>query len=301
MRIYHGKIISLDKDNTVYNYLVEDQGRIVYLGDSPPLEYTKDDCMVELRNRALLPSFADGHMHFSNWALIAVSYFDVRAAENIKELQEIIQRYMAENKKKKAIIAFGASRHRIREKRLILRQELDEVCSDIPLIIICYDGHSAVFNTKMLKKFPDKVKNLRGFKADKGHLFYEAYFAGTDYATSLVSPLDLVKSIVKSFDLLAEKGIGLIHATEGIGFPKDLDITFVSLIAKARSKKANFRHACSFKPWKWRKYSSETYLGLADVLPPLLTGALAPVTPHYMNLTAMIRIIKGFFFNVKKM
>lgn len=100
MRVYHGKIISLDKDNTVYNYLVEDQGRIIYLGDSLPLEYTKDDYIVELGNRVLLPSFGDGHMHFSNWALIAVSYFDVRAAENIRELQEIIQRYMAENKKK---------------------------------------------------------------------------------------------------------------------------------------------------------------------------------------------------------
>jgi len=253
MRVYHGKIISLDRDNTVYNYLVEDQGRIIYLGDALPLEYTKDDCIVELGNRALLPSFGDGHVHFSNWALIAVSYFDVRAAKNIKELQETIQRYIAENKKKKAIIAFGASRHRIREKRLILRQELDEVCSDIPLIIICYDGHSAVCNTKMLKKFPDKVKNLRGFKADKGHLFYEAYFAGTDYATSLVSPLDLVKSIVKSFDLLAEKGIGLIHATEGIGFPKDLDITFVSLIAKARSKKSQFQTRLFFQTMEVEK------------------------------------------------
>ncbi|MDP6681821.1 MAG: amidohydrolase [Desulfobacterales bacterium] len=253
MRIYHGKIISLDKNNTVYNYLVEDQGRIVYLGDSLPLEYTKDDCKVELENRALLPSFGDGHMHFSNWALIAGSYFDVRAAKNIKELREIIQRYVAENKKKKVIISFGVSRHRIREKRLILRQELDEACSDIPLIIVCYHGHSAVFNTKMLEKFPDKVKNLRGFQADKGHLFYEAYFAGTDYATSLVSPLDLVKSIVKSFDLLAEKGIGLIHATEGIGFPKDLDITFVSLIAKALSKKRQFQTRLFFQTMEVEK------------------------------------------------
>jgi len=193
MSIYHGKIISLDKDNTVYNYLVEDHGRIIYVGDSLPLEYAKDDCKVELGTRALLPSFGDGHIHFSNWALIAGAYFDVRAAKNIRELQEIIRKYLTENKKKKAIIAFGISRHRIREQRLILRQELDQVCSDIPLIIICYDGHSAVCNTKMLEKFPDKVKNLQGFHADKGHLFYEAYFAGTDYATSLVSPLDLGK------------------------------------------------------------------------------------------------------------
>ena len=154
MRIYHGKIISLDKDNTVYSYLVEDKGRIVYLGDSLPLEYAKNDSSVESGNRALLPSFRDGHLHFSNWALIAVSYFDVREARDIREIQEIIQKYMAKNVKLKAIIAFGVSKHSVKEKRLIERQELDEVCPDIPLIIICYDGHSAVCNTKMLEKFP---------------------------------------------------------------------------------------------------------------------------------------------------
>ena len=42
MNIYHGKIISLDKYNNIYNYLVEDQGRIVYLGDSLPSEYSKN-------------------------------------------------------------------------------------------------------------------------------------------------------------------------------------------------------------------------------------------------------------------
>ena len=247
MNIFHGKIISLDRDNNTYNYLVEDKGRIVYLGDSLPIEYSKKKSLVELGNRALLPSFGDGHMHFSNWALIAVSYFDVREAGDIREIQEIIQNHMTRNRKSKAIIAFGVSKHSVKEKRLIVREELDEVCPDIPLIIICYDGHSAVCNTKMVEKFPDKVKNLRGFQDDKGHLFNESYYAGTYYAASLVPPLDLVKSIIKSFDLLAEKGIGLIHATEGIGFPKDLDITLVSLIAKARARKNQFQTRLFFQ------------------------------------------------------
>lgn len=247
MRIYHGKIISLDSDNTVYRYLVEDRGRIIHVGDSLHSRYEKEGVRVELENRALLPAFGDGHMHFSNWALIADAYFDVREAKNISQLQEIIQANAAKNRKKRAVIAFGVSKHRLREKRLILRSELDEVCSDVPLIIICYDGHSAVCNTRMLEKLPDRVKKLRGFQADEGHLFNEAYLSGTDYATSLVSPVDLVRSIVKSYDMLAEKGIGLIHATEGIGFPKDLDITLVSLIAKARSKKSRFQTRLFFQ------------------------------------------------------
>ncbi len=247
MRTYHGKIISLDANNNVYNYLVEDQGWILHVGDTLPPEYAKTGSTIELGDQALLPSFGDGHLHFSNWALIAASYFDVRKARDIPEIQEMIREFIAQNKKVKAIIAFGVSKHSVEEKRLIYRKELDKACPDIPLVIICYDGHSAVFNTKMLEKFPDEVKTLPGFKEEKGHLFNESYFAGTDYATSLVPPLDLVTSIIKGFDLLAEKGIGLIHATEGIGFPNDLDIMLVSLIAKAATKANQFQTRLFFQ------------------------------------------------------
>jgi len=253
MQIYHGKILTLDRDNHVFNYLVEDHGRIVYLGDSLPQKYQKNGAPVELENRVLLPSFGDGHLHFSNWALIAVSYFDVRNAEDIHQIQEIIQSFMARKKKAKVIIAFGASKHSVKEKRLIVRDELDDVCADIPLMIICYDGHSAICNTKMMEKFPEKVQHLSGFQADTGQLFHEAYFAGTDFATSLVPPLDLVRSIVKGFDLLAEKGIGFIHATEGIGFPKDLDMTLVSLIAKAQTRKSQFQTRLFFQTMEIEK------------------------------------------------
>ncbi|GAB6096095.1 amidohydrolase [Desulfatiferula olefinivorans] len=249
MRIFHGKIISLDRKNTVHSYLVEDRGRIVFVGETLPDHYARavGADVVELGARALVPSFGDAHMHFSSWALIAVSYFDVRNAKDIPEIQKIIRDEMAGTKRKKAVIAFGASKHCVTEKRLILREELDAACPDIPLIIVCYDGHSAVVNSKMLEKFPDRIKRLRGFDGDRGHLFNEAYLAGTDFASSLVPPMDLVGSIIKGFDLLAEKGIGMIHATEGIGFPKDLDVTLVSLIARAAAKKNRFQSRLFFQ------------------------------------------------------
>jgi len=246
MKIYSGKIISLDKNNNIYKYLIEDSGHIVYIGNSLPEEY-KEERIIDLGDKVLLPSFGDGHIHFSSWALIAASYFDVRDAKNILETQEIIKKYINENKNKKTIIAFGMSKHSLDENRLLNRQELDEACPNIPLIIICYDGHSAVCNSKMVKKFPNKVKKLRGYEEGKGHIYNEAYFAGTDYASSLVPPLELIKSIIKGYDLLAEKGISMIHATEGIGFPRDLDITLMSLIAKARTKNNQFQTRLFFQ------------------------------------------------------
>ncbi|MBU1168923.1 MAG: amidohydrolase [Proteobacteria bacterium] len=247
MRIYHGKIICLDKENTICNYLVEDQGRIIHLGDSLPSGFSNNTPVVELGKRVLIPSFGDAHMHFSSWALFAVSFFDVRDAKDIPDLQQIIQQNMVRHKKKKAVMAFGASKHSVNENRLITRTELDAVCPDIPLILVCYDGHSAVVNSKMVDKFPDHIKQMRGFDEDKGQLFNEAYLSGTDHAASLVSPKDLVNSIIKSYDLLAKYGVGMIHATEGIGFPNDLDITLVSLIARAATKKSRFQTRLFFQ------------------------------------------------------
>lgn len=253
MNIYQGKVISLDADNNIYQYLVEDQGRIIYLGDSLPPEYKKDNSIMELGNRVLLPSFGDGHLHFSNWVLFSVLYFDVREAKDIPEIQEIIQNFLEQNDKWKAIVAFGTSKHSVRENRLITRAELDQACPDKPFILICYDGHSAVFNTKLLEKFPDEVIHLPGFQEEKGHLFSEAYYEGVDYATSLIPPLDLVKGIMKGYDLLADNGIGMIHTTEGIGFPNDLDITLVSMVAKARSKKNQFQTRLFFQTMEVEK------------------------------------------------
>ena len=247
MKVFHGKIISLDSDNNIYQYLVEDQGRIAYLGDVLPPEYGNGTPIIELGNKALIPAFGDGHLHFSNWALFAASYFDVREARDIPDIQEIIRDFLDKNGNTKFILAFGVSKHSVSEKRLINRLELDQACPDIPLVIVCYDGHSAVFNSAMLEKFPEEVQTLPGFYGEDGHLFHEAYYKGVDYATSLIPPLDLVNSILKGYDLLADYGIGTIHATEGVGFPNDLDITLVSMIAKARGKKNSFQTRLFFQ------------------------------------------------------
>jgi predicted amidohydrolase YtcJ len=253
MHIYQGKIISLDADNNIYQYLVEEQGRIIYLGDSLPPEYEKNGSVTELGNRVLLPSFGDGHLHYSNWILFSVLYFDVREAKNITEIQIIIRDFLEQSDKCKVVVAFGMSKHSVNEKRLITRAELDQVCPDLPMLMICYDGHSAIFNSKLLEKFPDEVKHLPGFQEEKGHLFHEAYYAGVDHSTSLIPPLDLVKGIMKGYDLLADYGIGMIHPTEGIGFPNDLDLTLVSLIARAQTRKNQFQTRLFFQTMEVEK------------------------------------------------
>jgi len=36
MNVFHGPIITCDQENSLFNYLVEDKGKIIYLGNELP-------------------------------------------------------------------------------------------------------------------------------------------------------------------------------------------------------------------------------------------------------------------------
>lgn len=233
MKRYHGTIITCDSRNTVASHLVENKGRILFVGNDLPDEYA-DIPVVELGSSAMLPSFADTHMHYSSFALFA-NTLDIRKAKDIGAIQKMIAEYH-KTRKPPFVLAFGASAHSISEKRLLTRADLDDALESVPIMVIKYDGHASVVNTKMLALLPESVKQLRGFNADLGQLFQEAYFKATDFITNKVSPLQLMSGMVKAYDLLAAKGFGLIHTVEGVGFPGDLDVTLASLFAKGQHR-----------------------------------------------------------------
>lgn len=233
MKVYQGTIVTCDENNRVCQYLVEDKGKIIFVGNELPEKYSPSlSDRIDLGGKALLPAFGDGHLHFSSWALIN-STVDVRSAANIEELQAQIQHYSDRDSKAPIVLAFGHSKHSVEEKRLVTKQELDAVACDRPIIVICYDGHSAIGNSRMIDLYPDSIRNLRGFHFQSGQLFNEAYLEGTSFASGMVPTLRLVKGILKGVDELAERGISLAHPVEGIGFPKDKDVDLMRTIARA--------------------------------------------------------------------
>ena len=247
MKIYHGSVVTCDRQDRVFEYLVEKDGRILHVGNELPREFSRPAERIELGEGALLPAFGDAHLHFSNWALVATVFFDPRDAEDFEELGEMIREFSRKDSRSKILAGFGLSPHSLEEKRLISREELDRFENSRPVYLICYDGHSAVFNSRLLEMFPETTKQTRGFDGAKGWVFHEAYFAATDYVTNTVPPLRLVKSIINGYDLLAQKGIGMIHPVEGIGFPKDLDLTMVNFVARAQARKNRFNTRLFFQ------------------------------------------------------
>ena len=158
MKCYKGTILSVNDRDEVFRYLVEDQGRILYVGNNLPEEYRSAERM-DLGDRALAPSFVDSHQHFASFSTFQAGLNVMEAASN-EEIKEMVRDYVAQSKGN-TLIAFGASPYSVREGRLIHREELDEVCPDKEIMVVKYDGHACIVNTKLLSKLNDKVKNLR--------------------------------------------------------------------------------------------------------------------------------------------
>lgn len=229
MKVYEGNILSCDANDGVYRYLVEDGGRIAYVGNELPESYSSCE-RVSLGNKALVPAFGDSHIHFASFATFRVGLNVANARSNAEILDMI--RDFAPKCKDKLLIAFGASNHSVAEKKFVTREQLDSVCPDKPLFMVKYDGHTCVVNTKLRELLRSKAEHLRGWHEDSGEMNQEAFFAFSDYVSSTVPPAKLLRNMQLAADYMAAKGIALIHSVSGVGYTLDLDVDMEHWFAK---------------------------------------------------------------------
>ncbi|SDB68751.1 amidohydrolase [Butyrivibrio sp. INlla16] len=230
MKVFEGNILTVNQDDETVRYLVEDGGRIVFVGNSLPDKYSAAT-KIDLGEHSLIPAFCDTHQHFA-------SFSTFRAGLNVMECssnEEILQG-ISEFKSRfsgKIMIAFGASPYSVKEGRLVSREEIDSVCSDKPVFLVKYDGHACIVNSALLKLVDNKVKNLRGYHPDTGEMNQEAFFAVSDYITNSIQLPELLRNMQKAVDYEASKGIGMIHTVSGVGFPLNIDINLEKWFAKS--------------------------------------------------------------------
>jgi len=230
MTCFHGTILTCDKDNTVAKYLVEDGGRIVYVGNDLPEPYAGAP-VHELGDQALIPAFTDTHQHFASFATFHAGLNVMEASSN-KEILSMVRSYAAAAKGK-MLVAFGASPYSVAEGRLVTREELDSVCPDKPFMMVKYDGHACVVNTPLLNLLNDKLKDLRGYHPDTGEMNQEAFFVVSDHMSSSLAIPELIGNMQRAMDHMASRGIGMVHTVSGVGFPKDMDISLEQWVGRS--------------------------------------------------------------------
>ena len=116
MKCYVGSIITINENDDVFGYLVEDHGKILYVGNQLPKEYEQAE-RIELADKALIPKFDDTHQHLASFSTFQAG-LNVMDAETNIELASMIQKFV-NHSKEKTFICFVAYQYSVKEGKLI--------------------------------------------------------------------------------------------------------------------------------------------------------------------------------------
>ena len=105
---------------------------------------------VDLAGHTLLPGFIDthGHMVYLGKNLVDADLF------GSKDIPDLVARMMAHVEKVPAggwIVGFGYQAKQLAEKRTPSREELDQISTDVPVMIVDSSGHAGAGNSKLFE------------------------------------------------------------------------------------------------------------------------------------------------------
>lgn len=136
-------------------------GRILAVGSRPEVEATRGagTRMVDLAGRTMLPGFVDPHGHVVMVGLQAVGANLLAAPDGegddiptlIRLLRDWARRNEAAVARYNLIFGFGYDDSQLRERRHPLRDELDQVSTEVPVLAIHASGHLGAANSKALE------------------------------------------------------------------------------------------------------------------------------------------------------
>lgn len=180
---------------------------------------------IDAEARTILPGFIDSHLHLLNVGLKLVLP-KLEQAKNIDELVEIGQDFIRDNPQmvEDGLLARGWNQDLfVGDKRMPLRQDLDRVSRDIPLVFTRVCGHQATANTKALEMAGlfDDLPQIEGGQIqldDKG-LPNGVLLEGPaiNYVASLIpgfSLEDQEKLYLAAVDYALSQGLTTVHSTD---------------------------------------------------------------------------------------
>lgn len=152
MKLFHNAtFIPMTGENDRFEALVSDNaGRITYTGTFADAQaFAPDADSIDLAGATVLPGFIDAHSHFTMTAQ-TLSYIQLRQARSIPELLEELRVGIEERRigPDGVAIGMGYDHNVLAELRHPLANELDQVSTEIPIVITHVSGHLGSANTR---------------------------------------------------------------------------------------------------------------------------------------------------------
>jgi len=147
---YNGTVASMDGAMRRYEAVGAEDGRLTFLGSVQEALAQEWDETRDLQGAMVLPGFTDSHMHLLHYAMIQknLSLFGVAS------IGEIIERGRAriERDHPSYLIGMGWNQETMVEGRLVTREDLDRISTDIPVCMLRTCLHIGACNSVMLER-----------------------------------------------------------------------------------------------------------------------------------------------------
>ena len=155
--VVYGKIFTADSNKVVEAFAVKD-GKYIYVGDKAGAEAFVEKGKTEVIDHTgkgiVTPGCGNGHAHYTlGYAIQTVGTVIGYEDSPEKFLKEIVPAAVKKAKDSGAKAIFGQGWNLFTFKdRMPTRQDLDAICSDIPIYIADEEGHKGLVNSIMLVK-----------------------------------------------------------------------------------------------------------------------------------------------------
>jgi len=169
--VVYGKIFTSEDNKIVEAFAVKD-GKFIYVGDKNGVEEFIEQGKTEIIDHSgkgfVMPSCGNGHAHYSvahciSKVGITVDFDDTPE----KFLNEIVPAAVKKARENGMTSIFGLGWRLLTfEKNMPTRQQLDAICSDIPMYFADNEGHKGLANTILLVKAGIMTEDGKVLKKD---------------------------------------------------------------------------------------------------------------------------------------
>ena len=168
--VVYGKIFTSENNRLAQAFAVKD-GRFVYVGDKLGaqafIKRGKTEIIDYTGKGLVMPSCGNGHAHYSMQSIQSVGTIVNREDSVEKFLTEIVPAAVKKAKSAGATSIFGFGWNTLDfQKNMPNRQQLDALCSDIPMYFADEEGHKALVNTICLVNAGIMDKNGKVLKSE---------------------------------------------------------------------------------------------------------------------------------------
>lgn len=146
--LYNAKIYQSSREDSSWMTFHSGNGYIADVGQgSPPLNDFPDALRKDCNGRRILPGLHDSHLHVEKHGLMRNS-LNLNGCKSVAEFKDRIQGYVRSHPGKKWIVGHGWEQDQM--GRYPTKDDIDEVCPTIPVLLRRVCGHFAVVNSQAL-------------------------------------------------------------------------------------------------------------------------------------------------------